>query len=281
MAKKFSELTSGAVSSNDYVPTSRGTGNYKVNLVTAITETLPSSYGGNFSLDSGKLARYDASGSLRGSGVISEIVEIGGQSNGKIILRNGVNSTEITAAAVDESWTFGSDGGFIASKSWVSSNFISDPFLENIPGSFTPAAGEVVAGDDTLQSALEKTYYAASSAISASGGVLTGTIQAPGYLYSASAIISNTGNLTLDNSYNGKIILSNNTTPIAYTVASGLSDGFSCSVLQNGTGITTFTGAAGVSLNSYGSLRQIAGQYGSAYLQWVSSNSYILAGNLS
>jgi hypothetical protein len=150
MAKKFSELTSGAVSSDDYVPTSRGTGNYKVNLVGAVADILAS----------------------------------------------------------------------------------------------TPP-------------------------------------ESPGYRYTSGAVVTNTGNLTLDNTYNGKIILSDNTTSIAYTVASGLSAGFSCSVLQNGTGITTFTGASGVSLNSYGSLRQIAGQYGSAYLQWVSSNSYILAGNLS
>lgn len=280
MAKKFSELTSGAVSEQDYVPTARGTGNYKVLLPEAIRSTIPTSTGGNNSGDSGKAALYDASGSLRASGVLAERIEVGSESNlGRIILRNGIYQTELYASAADNSWTFGDDSGMVASRTWVSSNFSSNPLNENLVG-FSPSAGEVTSSD-TILSGLEKSYYAATSAIQPSGGVVTGTLQSAAYTYLSSAIITNSGNLTLDSSYNGKMILSNNASAITYTVPLDLPNGFSCSVLQNGTGITTFDGASGVSVNSYGGLKQIAGQYGSAYLQWTSSNNYILAGNLS
>lgn len=107
------------------------------------------------------------------------------------------------------------------------------------------------------------------------------SISSAGYSLNTGAYVYNTGNLSLSNSYNGKIIISNNTVSITYTIASGLSDGFSCQVVQNNTGIVTFTGAAGTSMNSYGGLTQIAGRYGSAGVQWTSANTYILAGNLS
>lgn len=106
-------------------------------------------------------------------------------------------------------------------------------------------------------------------------------IPVPGQILNTGAYVYNTGNLSLSDSYNGKIIISNNTVSITYTIASGLSDGFSCQVVQNNTGIVTFTGAAGTSMNSYGGLTQIAGRYGSAGVQWTSANTYILAGNLS
>lgn len=103
----------------------------------------------------------------------------------------------------------------------------------------------------------------------------------PGYAYNTGAYVYNTGNLVLSNSYNGKVIVSNNTTNISYTIASGLISGFSCQVIQNNTGIITFTGAAGTSMNSYGGLTQIAGRYGSAAIQWTAGDTYVIAGNLS
>lgn len=120
-----------------------------------------------------------------------------------------------------------------------------------------------------------------SGVVNAKGLTVSGASFTEGYCYTTGAYVYNTSNLNLTDSYNGKVIISNNTTGIAYTINSGLSQGFSCQVLQNSTGLITFTGAAGVTLNSYGGLTQIAGRYGSAAVQYVSSESYILAGNLS
>lgn len=107
------------------------------------------------------------------------------------------------------------------------------------------------------------------------------TVKCAGYQVNFSNFVYNSGNLTLTDLHNGKNIISTNTSGIVYTVASGLVTGFACSILQYGTGVISISGAAGATVNSYGGLTSIAGQYGSAYVSWVQNNAYILAGNLS
>jgi hypothetical protein len=107
------------------------------------------------------------------------------------------------------------------------------------------------------------------------------TSSTQGYSLNTGAFVYNSGDLALAVSHNGKTIISTNTTGVLYTVASGLTSGFGCQIIQYGTGTVTLTGAAGTSVNSYGGLNQIAGRYGAAYVQWVLANQYVLAGNLS
>lgn len=107
------------------------------------------------------------------------------------------------------------------------------------------------------------------------------SIQHARYEYTYNTYLYNSGNLALASDYNGMIIVSTNTTGITYTVASGLPTGYACSIIQYGTGTVAITGAPGISVNSYGGLTSIAGQYGSAYVNWVQNNSYLLAGNLA
>jgi hypothetical protein len=106
-------------------------------------------------------------------------------------------------------------------------------------------------------------------------------ISSNGYQLNTGAYIYNTTDLTLSSLYNGKVVVSNNGSASVITIASGLPSGFSCQVIQNSSGSLTFTGAAGVSMNSYGGLTQIAGRYGSAAIQYTAANSYVLAGNLA
>lgn len=109
-----------------------------------------------------------------------------------------------------------------------------------------------------------------------SGGGLTGI-----YSLNSGAYVYNNGDLPITNAYNGKTIISNNSTGISYTVNSGLTDAFFCKVIRGNSGAVTFTGAGGVSVNSFGGSMAIAGRYGVANLHWESSNSYILEGNLT
>ena len=109
----------------------------------------------------------------------------------------------------------------------------------------------------------------------------TDALQHAAYQYNYSSYIYNSGDLSLSSTHNGKTIVSTNNTGVLYTVASGLATGYSCSIVQYGTGLVSVTGAAGISVNSYGGLTSIAGQYGSAYINWIQNNSYLLAGNLA
>lgn len=107
------------------------------------------------------------------------------------------------------------------------------------------------------------------------------SISTQGYKLNTGAYTYNTGSFTLSDSDNGKILIKNNSSSSVITIPSGLVNGFSCQIIQNSTGVVSFSGAPGVTLNSYGGLTQIGGQYGSAAIQYVSQNTYVLAGNLA
>lgn len=93
-------------------------------------------------------------------------------------------------------------------------------------------------------------------------------------------IINNATSYTLDASNNGKTFISYSSSAVTLTIASGLDVGYSLSILQQGAGAITVSGAAGVTLNSYGNLRTTAGQYAAASLLSISGNTWNLAGQL-
>lgn len=228
MSSKISDLTSGNLGRNDFVPISRAGANYKLNLSGAISDYVSSnsSLSGNLT-DSNKIAMYGTFGILRASSF--------GTLNGGWYTVLGANYS-----------------------STIGENPVA-PLTEN-RDHYLPDENGTFATREYIQ---------------------TNVLTTQGYAYNTGAYVYNTGSLNLTNSYNGKIIISNNTGSIIYTINSGLSQGFSCQVLQNSTGSITFTGAAGVTLNSYGGLTQIAGRYGSAAVQYTASESYVLAGNLA
>lgn len=120
--------------------------------------------------------------------------------------------------------------------------------------------------------------------LSASGGItFAGTVSSDtGYRISSSAINSQTGTTyTILSTDNGEVITFNNVSSITVTIPTGLPVGFNCTAIQLGAGQVGFTGAAGVTLNSYGSLLKIAGQHGAATVISYSSNVYNIAGTLS
>lgn len=78
---------------------------------------------------------------------------------------------------------------------------------------------------------------------------------------------------------NGKIVTCNNAAAITVTVPSGLGAGFTCTVVQLGAGQVSFT-TSGTTINSYGSLTSLSGQYAAASLVAYSANTFVLSGNL-
>lgn len=97
-------------------------------------------------------------------------------------------------------------------------------------------------------------------------------------LYSSSDIIPTTIGLTLDASHNGKIIYQTATTgAITITVsASTLGAGFSCTIVQGGTGQITFTGTSGLSGRNKSS-----GQFAVVNLFVLSASVAIITGDIS
>lgn len=83
----------------------------------------------------------------------------------------------------------------------------------------------------------------------------------------------------LSDSDNGKVIVCSNSAQITVTIPSGLTSGFSCTVVQSGTGTVTIEGSGGATVNGVSSKTSTAGQYAALNVIPVGSNAYILEGD--
>lgn len=77
-----------------------------------------------------------------------------------------------------------------------------------------------------------------------------------------------------------KLITFNNAAPVAVTVPSGLGAGFSCTIAQLGAGTVTLVAGSGVTVNSFESVLQLAGQFAVAKLSAYAANIFIATGAL-
>lgn len=97
------------------------------------------------------------------------------------------------------------------------------------------------------------------------------------YPTEASSINTQTGTAyTLLPSDNGKVITINNAAATTVTVPTGLPIGFSCRIIQLGTGVLTFTGS-GTIVNSFGGTVSLGGQYAAADIQGTAvANTFVM-----
>ena len=86
--------------------------------------------------------------------------------------------------------------------------------------------------------------------------------------------------VTLSDSDNNTVVRCTASTAVTLTVPSTLAAGFSCMVIQAGTGQVTITAGAGTTLNSFGTLLKTAGQHAPASIIRVASGMYNVSGNL-
>ena len=103
-----------------------------------------------------------------------------------------------------------------------------------------------------------------------------------GYTISSNAIVTEAGtSKTLSASDNGKVIYCTSNSAVTINTATGLGAGFSCVVLQGGTGQITFSQGASTTLVSFANLLKSAGQYAMVSLVCPVANTFVLSGSTS
>lgn len=113
-----------------------------------------------------------------------------------------------------------------------------------------------------------------------SGTLTTGTWASSGFTLSSSGIITeSTTTRTLGASDNGKVIYCTSSSAVTINCAAGLGAGFSCTIIQGGTGKVTIA-ANGQTLVSYSSLFSAMGQYAIISLIAPVANTFVASGNL-
>jgi hypothetical protein len=122
-----------------------------------------------------------------------------------------------------------------------------------------------------------------NAGISAAGGTtFSGTVASDGgYRVTSNAINAQTVSYTLVAGDNGKIVTMNSASGITLTVPSGLPAGFNATIIQLGAGSVGFTSASGVTLNSFASSLNMAGQHGAAAVISYATNIFNLSGTLT
>jgi hypothetical protein len=86
--------------------------------------------------------------------------------------------------------------------------------------------------------------------------------------------------ITLADTDNNRVIRCTASSAVTITVPSTLAAGFSCMIIQSGTGRVTFQAGSGATINSFGNLLATAGQHAPASLMRLASGVYNLSGNL-
>ena len=120
------------------------------------------------------------------------------------------------------------------------------------------------------------------SQINALVGISAGGITSDsGYRVTPNAINAQTSSYILTSGDNGKIITMNAGTGITLTVPTGLPVGYTTTVIRLGSGNVGISAALGVSINSFQSQVNIAGQHAAISLVSYSSDVFNLAGGLT
>lgn len=80
---------------------------------------------------------------------------------------------------------------------------------------------------------------------------------------------------------NARIVKLSHASSITATIPTGLPADFSCMIIQTGAGAVTFNAASGVTIRSPLSATQTAYQYATASLISLSSNEFLLCGDVT
>lgn len=113
-------------------------------------------------------------------------------------------------------------------------------------------------------------------------GIFTEKVTAnAGFAISAGSINTQAGTTyTLQAVDNGEVILFTNAGSVAVTVPAGLAVGFSCTIIQVGTGQVSLN-ASGTTLRLVGSANKTAAQYAAMTVFSHVANEFIVGGNVS
>lgn len=107
----------------------------------------------------------------------------------------------------------------------------------------------------------------------------SGRLTTQGYGIGSSAIITVAGtSRTLSAADNGKVLYCTSSSAVTIQTASGLGAGFSCVIIQGGTGQVTVQQGSGTTLVSYGASYRAAGQYAAVTAISPVADTFVLMG---
>lgn len=206
-------------------------------------------------------------------------------SKARIIIRSNSNSDTshfnfLVSSISNESSHFHIDGTFVSGSAFSDDEIVTfDYYLTGDKGETGPPNALTVASTSTGApgSNAEVSISGTSPNQALSFTIPTGAVgPQPSLTITDNANTS----ITLSDAMNNSVVRCTASTSVTITVPSTLAAGFSCMVIQAGTGQVTFQAGSGTTLNSFAALVRTAGQHAPASIMRVSSGMYNLSGNL-
>lgn len=166
----------------------------------------------------------------------------------------------------------------------------AQPKKVTVSGLGAAAAPYVAAASGSARGPLNSVQYNNNGTLQGSenvvftgSGIYASGVSSPSYTTNLSSINSVTATgYTLLESDNGRTILFTSTSGVALQVPAGLSPGFNCTIIQTtASGRVTLTSGTNVVLNSAYSAFKTTTQYSVAGVIGISSNSYIVTGDIT
>ena len=213
-------------------------------------------------------------------GLTSNYVKSFNGSTGAVTYSTPLASSSVTGVA-----SFGNQ--FVVSALGavsLTSNYVSS--VNGLTGAVTISAGSGMTSTVANTFSALQTFTAgitANALYVSTGATFAGAVSSDtGYRVSSSAVNTQTGtSYSLTASDNGKIITMNNGATSTVTIIGGLPIGFNATIIQLGAGSVGFTSASGVTLNSFASSLNMAGQHGAAAVISYATNIFNLSGTLT
>ena len=207
--------------------------------------------------------------------------------SGTIALTNSVVTSAVAGVGISVS---GATGAVTISNRGVTSfngstgaiSFVN--YVSSVNGSTGAITSIAVTGANTFTGLQTMNAGITANALYVStGATFAGAVSSDtGYRVSSSAVNTQTGtSYSLTASDNGKIITMNNGATSTVTIIGGLPVGFNATIIQLGAGSVGFTSSSGVTLNSFASSLNMAGQHGAAAVISYATNIFNLSGTLT
>ena len=140
----------------------------------------------------------------------------------------------------------------------------------------TPAGADIVAIVDDV-AGIPTTKKISVSNLMTQAPVQTADIADFGPAF-YSTVSETTTARTLSDSDNGKIIVCSNASDVTITLPNGLTSGFNCTLVQQGTGVVKVFVSGSATLYGYNSNNATAGQYASVNIYPIGTDTYVLDG---
>lgn len=221
-----------------------------------------------------KVRIFETTGTNRG--VYIDLTTTATNAGTNLVSSGSGTVTSITAGTGLSGGTITTSGTIAISNTAVTAgSYTLGNFTVNAQGQLTAASSTSTTGSGNVVLATSPTLTTPVLGVASATSVT-----ADAFIKTSSNIITDaTTSRTLSSTDNGKIIYFTSSSAVTVTTAAGLGAGFSCEIIQGGTGAVTVAAGSTTTVNSPSGLLGVKGRYAVVRILAPVANTFIMTGD--